>query len=369
MKTRIGILLVCVAMMSSSCKKDNVDITSQTDVKEAISDMDLTSASWAVVKNGELLWSDATGEASAASGELATVDTRYLVASVSKTITATALMKLYDQGLFQLDDDINASLPFSVRNPDFPSDAITFRMLLSHNSSISDAHQNTLDLYCYNSDCAASLEDFFQDVFVSGGAYNSPDNFSTAAPGTAEEYTNLGHALIGYLVERISGQPFDEYCEVNIFQPLGMTKTEWRLANTPLAELAEPNSTDLQTGNIHYTFPDYPNGGLRTTPNDLSRFLRMFMLSGNFDGTTILQPSTVDLMKTLQFGSIEMCLTFYYETIGGRTMLGHSGGEMGVTTEMYFDPETNVGVIIFNNDDDANLDEAVGLLLQYGEAN
>jgi CubicO group peptidase (beta-lactamase class C family) len=288
---------------------------------------------------------------------------------VSKTITATALMQLYDDGLIGLDDDINAHLPFSVRNPDYPSDPITYRMLLSHTSSISDEHQNTLELYCYNTDCPTTLLSFFTDVFSPGGAYNSPNNFSADAPGAAEDYSNLGNALIGLLVEQISGQPFDTYCRDQIFNPLGMTKTEWRLSASPLAELATPYSNDLPAGDPQYSFPDYPNGGLRTTPSDLSRFLRMFIQGGTFEGANILKPATVAMMQTKQFGSAEMCLTFYYETFEGRSLLGHSGGEMGVTSEMYFDPATKVGAILFNNDDDADLTHAMTLLMEHGEAN
>ena len=72
-------------------------------------------------------------------------------------------------------------------------------------------------------------------------------------------------------------------------------------------------------------------------------------------------------MKTFQFGSSEKCLSFYYETINKQKLIGHSGGEKGVTTEMYFDPETSIGVIVFNNDDDADLNNIISLLYNYGK--
>lgn len=75
------------------------------------------------------------------------------------------------------------------------------------------------------------------------------------------------------------------------------------------------------------------------------------------------------MMKTLQFGSAEQCLSFYYETINGKRVLGHSGDEKGATTEMYYDTSTNIGVIVFNNDDDAVLDNILTLLFKYGESN
>ncbi|HLP52273.1 MAG TPA: serine hydrolase domain-containing protein, partial [Chitinophagales bacterium] len=166
---------------------------------------------------------------------------------------------------------------------------------------------------------------------------------------------------------RISLIPFDEYCKNNIFTPLGMTKTEWRLANTPLAELAIPYSDEITSPNPHYTFPDYPNGGLRTNVLDLSRFLRMVMLNGSFNNTQILSEASMATMKTLQFGSTEFCLSFYYDTINGNKVLGHSGGEKGVTTEMFYNPNNNVGVIVFSNEEDAELENILTLLYTYGE--
>lgn len=240
-------------------------------------------------------------------------------------------------------------------------------MLLSHTSSISDEFQETFSLDCYGIDCPSSLEQYFKDVFLNTGQYFSDDNFSNKKPGTAEDYSNLGAALIGYLVERITQTPFDVYCKNNIFIPLGMNKTEWRLANTPLSELAIPYSDEITSANPHYTFPDYPNGGLRTTVLDLSIFLRMVMLDGEFNNVQILSQASMATMKSLQFGSEEQCLAFYYDVINGRKILGHSGGEKGVTAEMFYDINSNIGVAVFSNEEDADLENVMTLLFNYGE--
>lgn len=355
-----------------ACQKDD-DLTVNS-LQELIQKLeyevdqnDFPSISYCVVRNDEILYSGAMGFADEDANRLATHDTRYLVASISKTITAVAAMQLVEQNLIGLDDDINQYLPFSVRNPSFPNDAITLRMLLAHRSSISDAFQETFTLDCYGVDCPMSLEQYFNAVFVSSGQYFSADNFSGNRPATAEDYSNLGSALVGYLVERITQSPFDVYCKNNIFTPLGMSKTEWRLANTPLSELAIPYSEEITSANPHYTFPDYPNGGLRTTVLDLSRFLRMVILNGSFNNTEILSQASMAAMKTLQFGSVEFGLSFYYDSLGGRRVLGHSGGEKGVTTEMFYDTDTNIGVIVFSNEEDAELEDVVSLLFNYGD--
>ncbi len=366
-------LILVVSCLFSCQTNDNLVASSQEELEEKLrielEDNDLTSISYCVVKDDAILYSNAQGLADKSSNKLATVNTRYLIASISKTITAVALMKLLEENSISLDDDINQYLPFSVRNPDFPNTTITYRMLLSHTSSISDNFQNNLDLDCYGADCLMTLKQFFKDVFLRNGKFFSVNNFSNKRPGTNEDYSNLASALVGYLVERISQTPFDEYCKNNIFIPLGMTKTEWRLSLTPIEELAVPYSSDIKNANPHYTFPDYPNGGLRTTVLDLSLFLRTVIQNGTLNGTNILSTASMTEMKTLQFGTTDQCLSFYYESINGKIVLGHSGGEKGTTTEMYFDTNTNIGVIVFNNDDDAELDNIVSLLFNYGEKN
>lgn len=364
-------LLLAFLLIFPACKRPDDGVLTITELNDELEKefdkQDMTSMAYAVVKDDQLLLSNALGMADEDLATPATASTRYLIASVSKTVTATALMQLYEQGRFGLDQDINRYLPFSVRNPSYPDDSITFRMLLSHTSSISDDYQNTLNLYCWGFDCSLSLADYCEGVFTPGNRdFYSEDNFSHSAPGENEDYSNAALALAGYLVEYISGESFPDYCKTHIFDPLGMTKTEWRLNLIPHEELAVPYSSDITAGSHHYTFPDYPNGGLRTTVLDMSRFLRAFMMDGTHAGVQVLSHATVSEMKTLQMGSGSQCLAYYYETFDGTDLLGHNGGEMGVSTEMWFDPATHVGAIVFNNDDDTDLSNVISLLIRYG---
>ena len=95
--------------------------------------------------------------------------------------------------------------------------------------------------------------------------------------------------------------------------------------------------------------------------------LRAVIQNGTFNGVQILSPESMSEMKTLQFGSSEQCLSFYFDNINGKRILGHSGGEAGATAEMYYDTNTNVGVIVFSNLEDAPLDNVMTLLFNYGE--
>lgn len=361
------LLFICL-----SCKQDEIKITTIDELEDAIKEevdyQGLPSVSYCVVKNDKILYSNAKGYADEDRKIKATDSTRYLIASISKTITAVAFMQLVDQNLVDLDDDINLYLPFSVRNPNYDDEPITFRMLLTHTSSISDRFQDNFDLDCYGKDCSMSLDQYCKNVFLSGGIYNSSKNFTNNEPGFNEDYSNLGFALLGYLVERIANTPFDVYCKNKIFIPLGMKKTEWRLANTPLSELAIPYSPDIPNqNNPHFTFPDYPNGGMRTTVLDLSRFLRMFIQNGTFEGKQILSVGSAKEMKTLQFESESQGLSFYFEYINDMEVFGHSGGEKGATAEMYYDTKTNIGFIVFTNEEDGFVDNIISYLVSYAE--
>lgn len=304
LKSQINILLLLFStMFLLSCEKEEqlVDISQKEKVLEIIKSekaiQDLHSVAFCVIKNDQILWSDAIGNADEKKNIPATPQTRYLTASISKAVTATALMQLYDKGLFELDENINLYLPFKVVNPNHPEVPITFKMLLNHTASISDKPYASYNFYCWNFDCPTSLSDFIHNYFAQNGLFYSKENFYKYKPGEQANYSNMGFALIGYLVEVISKKPFDTYCTENIFNPLDMNKTEWRLSKTPLNEIAIPYSHTITSSTPHFTFPDYPNGGLRTTVLDLSKPLRMIAQKGTLNNQEILKSETITLMQ------------------------------------------------------------------------
>ena len=152
-----------------------------------------------------------------------TPETLFLIGSVSKTITATALMQLFEEGKFGLDDDIDNYLPFHVDIPFQPDAPVTFRQLLTHTASIDDNpdYINCPGWCTYGSsigpfvtrgaDSPVSLADFTKGYLTPDGPYYDWDrNFELAAPGTKSDYSNMGLVIVGYLVEVISGVPFDQ---------------------------------------------------------------------------------------------------------------------------------------------------------------
>lgn len=280
----------------------------------------------------------------------------FLMASVSKLITAAALMQLYEQGEFALDDDIENYLPFNIDNPHHNT-PISFKMLLTHTSAIADGAALD-DQYYYGQDSPVKLDYFLENYLNEMGEfYDADDNFYTHKPGQIFEYSNEASALIAVLVEQISGLDFISYCRKYIFNPLGMNDSFWRLENivnrkmivTPYEEDAGDNKA-LE----HYTFTDYPNGGLRSNARDMQKFLAMLMNKN----TQILKPATIDTMLKSQIPNIDDSVGLHIFKMGDDTkMWGHEGGESGVSTVVGLNPQTKVGVIILTNKSDADLED------------
>jgi len=192
-----------------------------------------------VIKNDKIAWSKGYGWADIERQISMTPDTLMNIGSISKTITATTIMQLWEEGELQLDDSINNHLPFPVQNPFHPNEPITFRQLLTHTSSINDGPVYRESYSC--GDPKISLRTWVEGYLTPGGAYyNREENFHDWKPGERFDYCNVAFGLLGYLVEAISGSSLSDYCKANIFEPLGMKETSWYLADLDTAKHAVP---------------------------------------------------------------------------------------------------------------------------------
>lgn len=343
------------------------------------------SLSTCIIKDDVIIWSKGYGHYDLGEKKQATIDTIYILASITKTIVGTALMQLYEQGFFDLDDDVNMFLPFELRNPNFPDDPITFRMLLSHTSSLNINTQRQYYWFNFSGDPPFPFfpEPYLQEFLVPGGSYYDQTVWSTKyRPGEYAMYANVGFDLISYLVELISGEPFLEYCDTQLFTPLGMRNTSFNLSTLTIEQVAIPyqrfagryhtiNDLDFIFGND--TPPEkywrgrfYPAGGLYSTVSDLSHFLIAHMNEGVYQGTRILEKETVELMHEIQPGNnIGYGLAWMHTRISSRlTTSGHAGDLHGVDTWMLYEPAGSIGVIyLANGNPGYSLSPLKGLLI------
>jgi CubicO group peptidase (beta-lactamase class C family) len=393
MKTKVVSLLLVILLCSVTVstaytiqlKTDQKDSQDHSCITDASFDCLITlllrighypSLSACIIHNTTILWKNAYGYAGIDAHVPATTHTIYVVASITKTITSTALMQLFEQGLFQLDDDVNLYLPFSLRNPNFPNDPITIRMILSHSSSLVT---DPLAYHWFNFSSPPPIpfypDPWLEEYLLPGGAFYTPEIWDTIhPPGAYMQYANINFDIAAYLVQLLSGQPFYEYCNDHIFTPLGMAYTSFRLPDLPIDDVAFPYLFHNRTYEKlpHYQLLHYPIGGLMTTVDDLSGFLIAHMNHGVYNNTRILANETVALMHTIQPpGNIYN--NFHYglgwmiieKPLKKTVYIGHSGDIPGMHTRMYIDQSDNNGIIcFFNSDRSTAMKKAVSLLIQ-----
>ena len=326
-----------------------------------------------IAKGGNIVWNNHFGYANINENTVVDENTMFILSSASKTITATALMQLFQQDLFMLNDDVADYLPFDVNHPDYPEVPITFKMLLSHTSGIKD---NWNFMPYYNGDSPLELDYYLNQYFTpEGDFYDSDLNFTDYTPGTSFSYSNNGVALIGLLVEEISGQSFDEYCIENIFDPLGMYDAYWFLSEIEnLNKVAFPHQlapglTSSLSVLENYGYSDYPAGQLRTTSNNLAKFLITFMNNGMYNGIEILNPETIEIMKTVHYpnAASDQGLIWYYRYLNEGTVFGHSGGDLGSSTDMFISFSNDVGVVILSNSSHGGMSQIGNAVFEYAE--
>jgi CubicO group peptidase (beta-lactamase class C family) len=325
-----------------------------TAIQEQLEAAKLPGAVVVVIQDNRIVFVKGYGYANLEQKRPVTPDTIFQIASVSKLVTATTLMRLYEQGEFGLDDDINAYLPFSVRNPQYPEIAITFRMLLAHTSSIADgpSYETTYTLG-KSADSPLALGDYLRDYFTPGGMYyDAQKSFTANLPGAVYAYSNVGFGLVGYLAERIAGQPFDQLSRQEVFAPLGMTSSSWFYGDIDPSRWAMPYQYQIISRSYvplgAYGFATYPDGALKTSANDFVRFLSPFINNGQtIDGNPYLKPETVAEMLRVQYPQSGESNGLAW--VVKPTSAQHAGGDPGVSTLAALNLAKHRGLVIFTN--------------------
>ncbi len=271
--------------------------------------------------------------------------TIFRIASVSKLFTWTAVMQLYEQGLLDLDVDINNYLTaFKIPMPYGP---ITMYDLMSHSLGFEDYFFYTGS---FNKDIYLSLEDFLIEYMPK----------CVRPPGEVSAYSNYGASLAGYIVGEIAGKPFPPYVEEKILTPLGMKRsTFWNYLSAGLEEdLVTEYSID-KNSNLHplvidpYGMGYDPAGSLKTTALDISYFMRAHLNNGSFNSNRILEEATTQEMHTRHFShhpNLDGFAHGFFElTINGKRILNHGGSVSYTRSELVLIPEEQIGFFVSYN--------------------
>ena len=333
---------------------------------------DLPSLSTAIIKDNQVVWTKAIGESCTFPSKKTSSDTIYLISSITKAFLATALMQLYEQGIYDLDENINKYLPFNLTHPyfDYPDINITFRHLLSHRSGIYDyaiyeragmmRNFNELPFFPEN------ISTWLKERLVPGEEKYSPNFWmKDNSPGGNAYYSNIGYLVLSCAFEKLSGKKVETYVQDHIFEPLEMFNTSYHPQSLNKKQMATLYH-DKKIG-IYMPLPQYdyrgfaPMCGIRTSVNDLSHYLIAHMNQGVYKDKRILKNDTIHLMHNTiysRYGGvfdevwnrhITYGLGWSSQTMYGTRTYGHNGISPGAAAMMQIDMENNIGIIIQTN--------------------
>lgn len=315
----------------------------------------------AVIVDKKVVWKKGYGFADREKHIPFSPSTLMNIASVSKTITGACIMKAVEHGKVSLDEDINTYLPFKIVNPYDPDSKITLRHLATHTSGLTDRYPFYTDsLYTNGRDAELPLGEFLKNYFVPGGKYYSKENFLNHQPGTYREYSNIGAGLAGYIVELRTGMKLNQYSRKHIFKPLGMSHTGWFLSEVDLKNHTKLYSKDSNTLKQIplYGCVTYPDGGVRTSVDDLSNFFIFLLQNGSYKRKQLFREKDIKEMLRFQFTGDHIPENINPDTLNsgifwatkmGGKRIGHNGSDPGVRTFMLSDLNREVAVILFSN--------------------
>ena len=302
---------------------------------------DIAGAVVLIVKDSKVLFAKGYGFADVKNRKPVTVDaTLFRPGSISKTFTWTAVMQLVEQGKLDLNRDVNDYLDFKIPAPF--GKPITLLDIMTHTPGF---EEQIKDLFVEN----------ISDVHPLNQYLTTHLPRQIFPPGTTPAYSNYATTIAGYIVQRVSGMPFDEYIEKHIFQPLSMNHTTFR---QPLPENLKPLMSEgykkaSEPAKPYEFVQAWPAGSVATTGEDMSHFMIAHLQDGEYNGVRIFGPQTSELMHAPAFTSLptmnNMAHGFYEESRNGHRIIGHGGDTLWFHSDMHLMLDQNLGFFVSYN--------------------
>ena len=312
-------------------------------IEKTLAEHGIPSMSIALVRGDEIVWKAAFGFANMRTHTPATTETLYSTGSSFKSVTATAVMQLAEQGKLKLDDPINRYLGDDRVQDRLQSDKpVTFTDILSHWSGlVSGAETEPI----WSRKLPKTLEQFTSKLY------------SIRAPETKWEYNNFAYGTAGLLVQKISGTEYEKYMVENVLKPLGVQTPHPVYPSPEMVEvMALPYKAGGSLGKpepeVQVHFDVYPAGDIYLTPEDMARYLGAQLNGGVFNGHRILSEESVRAMHEPRFGG-DYGFGFWmiHDSASGHTLIHHGGAIAGQRAFLIGDLDAHVGVYYMTNSD------------------
>lgn len=376
MRKLIVLILLNVLLYPSYGQPNDSIIKKLNEELEQIYSQDhINGFSVAIVNQDGILFERGLGYSNRKGNKRYTENTVQNIASISKTFIGVALLKAQELGKLNLDDPINQYLPFKVMNPYFSNTPITIRQLATHTSSIKDPSRYEKNGYVLmeKNNGAAKVnsnfrspdemmvyDEFLKNILNKEGKWYKKNTFLKKEPGTLFEYSNIGAGLAAFVLENATGQSFNDFTKKYIFEPLDMSNSGWFIKEVDSSKHSRLYS-NTETELAFYQLVNYPDGGLITSSNDLGKYLSELISGYNGNGKILTEGSYKKLFKPYLTDENfkERNESVYNDEynmgvfmgISAQGQIGHTGGDPGVATYMFFNTKTKMGKILIVNTD------------------
>jgi CubicO group peptidase (beta-lactamase class C family) len=338
------LLLCSLGLSAASNSIDETAAFFKSRIPELMKERHIAGATFSFVANGKIIAAEGFGYADVEKEKTVSAEsTLFRAGSISKLFVWTALMQLYEKGLVDLDADINSYLG-DFKIPDAFGKPITIKNLMSHTPGFGD---NTLGLFTKDRNKLETLESVI--------LHHMPERIFP--PGTQIAYSNYGATLGGYIVERVSKMPFEEYVKKNIFEPLDMKHSTFR---QPVDDELFPglsqayvyaNGKFLEQG-FEYV-QGTPAGGISTSAKDMANFMIAHLQNGELRGKRILGSGTAALMHEKSFSYDPRMNGFAHGFIevnmNNERIIGHGGDTIYFHSLLVLMPEEKLGIYLSSN--------------------
>lgn len=351
MKTKFNCLVLILVFLAVNIHAQ-VSVVEES-IQKIFQEEKVVGISVAVVKGNKLIYAQSFGVSNLETSKPLTNENIFRIASISKSFSATSILQLMETGKLKLDEDVSNLVGFKIRNPKFPQSIITLKLLLSHLSSINDS-EGYFSLDNINPDKNPNWQKCYNDY----------------EPGKGYQYCNLNFNMVGTIIEKISGERFDQYVKHHILDPLGLyggycvdslDKTKFASIYDYTIDSSKfilspnayaPRSEEITNYTMGYSTPIFsPTGGMKIAATDLAKYMTMHMNYGKFKGGRILRKKSSKLMQTPL--SDEENYGFAIENttkmIDGIKLVGHTGSAYGLFSAMFFDPIKKYGIVVISN--------------------
>jgi serine beta-lactamase-like protein LACTB, mitochondrial len=307
------------------------------------------SVSAGISLNGNILWSSTKGYSDLENSVPANYNTLYRIASISKSITAVAVMQLVESGKINLDEDVKKYISYiPSRHKKF-----TVRQLLNHTSGVRTYHENEFDSKTHFS----STKDVVLYILKDSLQYT---------PGSKFLYSTLGYNLLAAVIENVSGMTYSEYMKKYIFNPSGMINTMPDFQQSLIFNRARGYTRNTYREIMNAPLADlsikYAGGGILSTSEDILRFAQKLISSELIKSETLdsmLVPSRLSNGQYVNYG-----LGFSFQTDEqGKKFFSHSGSGTGFTSNLIIYPTDKIAATYVTNIRDRNLDDPARSLI------